>query len=1003
MAFNERIQILSQTEQSNLYDPPILTPEDQRFFFTLNDQELSVAKKLRNRQRRYMFVLLLGYFKAKPIILNPGYHQIKHDLRYLIENVFPGPGFRPFNLSSRECERLYGRVLALCDYQRWNANHQIDLVDYLTKQSKAWSAPRYLFDEAVEYLSSAKIAIPGYSTLQKIISQVINYLQTRLNENLSNQLSSELRHMLTAIVDSNEEFSLKQLRRVARSFANIELEKEVLIYEHLKSIMCDIDNALGSLCLSPKNQDYFASRVNYYGAKLKRQSAANQQLYLLCYLKIRWQQALERIADGFIHHVRQAKQKAKSFAQESVLRDWKNAANNVGKAAEILHLFIDENIDYDRPFSEVKTKALILLDEKDLESVCLFLNRQKRSVDEATWQYYDEKSGIRIDLLRKLFMCLDFEGSEGVERLAQSLKKLKDDLVQHGTPNSIDRKVIAKKFRGYLEKSDGSICSERYEWFAYLQIPDRMDGRLTLPEAIKYRSLEADLIDSKRWREEKDQLLEQSTLSKLNIEPDDLIVQMNDEFDSQLITASEFLDQEDNSNVVLRSATGKHVWKLPTKYKKPAVNNPFFQQLPKTSVADVLRMVDRDTGFIDCFEHVLGGHNNSRLHEYDLLAILVGNATHQGIYGMSQISDRTYDQLQIIQANYLRFETLQAASDMINNATSKLPIFKHYNIQEGVIHASTDGQKFESRRETFKTRYSSKYFGTQKGVSVMTLIANHLAINARVIGSNEHESHYICDLLMSNSSEIDPDILSTDTHGTNHVNFALLDLSGYSFAPRYRQVGRVINEMFNLNEDDEGKTSLSLKKEINTKRISKHWDTIQRILISLKNRTTTQATLVRKLSGYRRNHPLLEALTEYDRMVKANYLLNYVTDPDLRNHVQRALNRGEAYHQLRRAISNVNGDRFRGNSDEEIQLWNECARLVANAIIYFNSSVLSRLLESFENQNDLDRLEIVLKASPVAWFNINLKGTYHFEFSDQLPDIDELMSEIDGYTPPEKK
>lgn len=55
--------------------------------------------------------------------------------------------------------------------------------------------------------------------------------------------------------------------------------------------------------------------------------------------------------------------------------------------------------------------------------------------------------------------------------------------------------------------------------------------------------------------------------------------------------------------------------------------------------------------------------------------------------------------------------------------------------------------------------------------------------------------------------------------------------------------------------------------------------------------------------------------------MKANYLLSYIDDASLRNYVQRALNRGEAYHQLSRAISNVNGDRFRGNSDEEIQLW----------------------------------------------------------------------------------
>jgi hypothetical protein len=121
------------------------------------------------------------------------------------------------------------------------------------------------------------------------------------------------------------------------------------------------------------------------------------------------------------------------------------------------------------------------------------------------------------------------------------------------------------------------------------------------------------------------------------------------------------------------------------------------------------------------------------------------------------------------------------------------------------------------------------------------------------------------------------------------------------------------------------------------------------------------------------------------------------------NYVQRALNRGEAYHQLRRAVSNVNEDQFRGSSDEEIELWNECARLVTNAIIYFNSSILSQLLTSFEHQNDNTRIQIVKQASPVAWYNINLKGTYNFELSEKLPNLEELMRSIEGYLPVKEK
>ncbi|WP_261845161.1 Tn3 family transposase [Aliamphritea ceti] len=1006
MAYKERVQILSDAEQSDFYNPPIFASNDQRFFFALNDQELTVANKLRNRGLRYMFVVLLGYFKAKPVVLNPGFHQIKHDLKHVYQSVLLGPGFRPFNLSQKENERIYQEIFNLCEYQRWSIkSHRTSLVDYLTEQTKAWSAPRNLFDAAIEYLSGHKIAIPAYSTLQKIISHVINEQQTRLIAHIKRELSRDLTQALTDLAAGDGALTLRQLRQSARNFTGTELEKELAIHRYIQYWMPEVNTLLRALSLSQKNQQHFAERVDYYGAKLKRQSGGHQRLYLLCYLQSRWQQALERIADGFVHHIRQTKQKAKAYAQESVYQDWQKAAKNVSNAAEVLHLFIDDTIDQHQPFGTVKQKALKLLAAKDLESVCLFLNEQKRSVDDAIWLYYDQRTSLREGLLRQLFLCLHFEGSENTQRLTAALGHARLDLVAQGgiSQTTIDGRLPAKKQRPFLQYPSGLFNPDRYEWYLYQQIPDRLNGQLTLPEVVKYRSLDADLISRERWREEKVTLLEQTQLPKLTTESNKLIMRMAMDLEIRLHDVSDYLEHDDNRNIILRNPKGKRLWRLPASSKKYLVNNPFFQQIPTTSVADVLRIVDRDTEFIDCFEHVLGAQSKSRVHEYDLLAILVGNATNQGIYGMAQISDRTYDQLSTIQANYLRLETLSAANDSINNATAKLPIFRHYNIQEDVIHASADGQKFEARRDTFKTRYSSKYFGTQKGVSAMTLIANHAAINARVIGANEHESHYIFDLLMNNRSEIIPDVLSTDTHGVNHVNFALLDLFGYSFAPRYAQIGRIINEMFDVKEDKDQRIQLRLKKPINTQRIMQHWDTIQRIAVSLKERKTTQSTLVRKLSGYKKNHPLLEALTEYNRMVKASYLLNYIDDASLRNYVQRALNRGEAYHQLRRAISNVNGDQFRGSSDEEIELWNECARLVTNAIIYFNSSILSQLLTSFEHQNDNTRIQIVKQASPVAWYNINLKGTYNFELSEKLPNLEEMMRSIEGYLPVKKK
>ena len=38
--------------------------------------------------------------------------------------------------------------------------------------------------------------------------------------------------------------------------------------------------------------------------------------------------------------------------------------------------------------------------------------------------------------------------------------------------------------------------------------------------------------------------------------------------------------------------------------------------------------------------------------------------------------------------------------------------------------------------------------------------------NARIIGTHEHESHFVFDILHNNTTDIQPERHSTDTHGT---------------------------------------------------------------------------------------------------------------------------------------------------------------------------------------------------------------------------------------------
>nr|WP_318290176.1 Tn3 family transposase [Paraburkholderia sp. BL8N3] len=124
--------------------------------------------------------------------------------------------------------------------------------------------------------------------------------------------------------------------------------------------------------------------------------------------------------------------------------------------------------------------------------------------------------------------------------------------------------------------------------------------------------------------------------------------------------------------------------------------------------------------------------------------------------------------------------------------------------------------------------------------------------------------------------------------------------------------------------------------------------------------------------SYARQNQTKKALWELDNLCRTLYILEFIDDVGLRQSVQKALNRGEAYHHLRRAIAYVNGGKLRVRTEAEQQLWNECARLIANAIIYYHTELLSRVYEQKRAADDHDAMKLMRRVSPVAWQHINL-------------------------------
>ena len=109
------------------------------------------------------------------------------------------------------------------------------------------------------------------------------------------------------------------------------------------------------------------------------------------------------------------------------------------------------------------------------------------------------------------------------------------------------------------------------------------------------------------------------------------------------------------------------------------------------------------------------------------------------------------------------------------------------------------------------------------------------------------------------------------------------------------------------------------------------------------------------------------------------------------------MNRGESYHQLRRAVAYANFGKLRFRTPYEQNLWQECSRLITNCIIAYNATILSDLLQHHQRTGNAHQSELLRRVSPVAWQHINLHGRYEFNKPPQMIDVASLVQQLAQY------
>jgi len=1005
---SKQLTILSEGEISKLYDLPKFDEDARLTYFELTEAEKVAMNEYSRIFTKIYFSLQLGYFKAKQLFFVVEVEKVVKDAEYIRQRYFPQ---HVLNLSGKvsQTTRLQQQkvILEVYDYRVADESIRANLIARAEKLAMLYARPVYIFRELLNYLEQQKIVLPGYSVMQKhIIAQALIRervrLETLTGQLLNQQATQQLQQLLEEKVMGN--YLLTWLQQEPSSFKCYQMRGQVLRKQQMETIYLVAQLVIPKLEISNENIRYYASLAEYYNVfRLKRMKRNMVYIYLLCFAYSRFRHINDTLIEAFKHYIRTYEKDAEGYCRNTIYTYQLEGMNKLIKVPRILQLFTNEQIVDALTFGSVRKKAFSILGKKQFPIVSDYITNNKldnKELKRIFYQSIQQKISLNI---RYLFLHLTFKGMSGNMDLMQAIDFIKPILAKGKSLTTVKIDQIPCLFipnhqKKYFYK-DGVLMVKRYEFYLLQTLRNRIEsGDLFIPESFVFKSFDQDLIPKEYWQRNKAAILGSIEAPRLKMPIKELLAELKQELAAKFKSVNESILKGENKYVKIdgQKTDGSTKWTLQYPGIKDTVNHDLFSQFGSKNIAELMNMVHQYTGFMDEFTHILGKNATDVIPKQQLIAAILALGTNHGVGKMAQISDITVHQLKAAVNNFIRNETLEKANTKIVNATSKLPMFQYYNIEEDQIHSSSDGQKFGTKFDTINSRYSPKYHGLGKGVSDYTMVANHIPVNARIIGTHEHESYFVFDVLYNNETDIQPERHSTDTDGTNQVNFAILNFFGYQFAPRYASItsrAKMIHT-FEYPSTYRDEYLLVSKGKIDTQLIEEEWDNIQRIVASLGLKTTTQSTIIKKLSSYTRNNRTQQAIIEYDKIIKSLYLLEYIDSPSLRRNVQKALNRGEEYHQLKRHIFYVHGGKFRVHTVQEQQVIANCTHLIANVIIYYNTWLLSQLLEKYVQEGNMEALEKIKKIAPIAWQHINVYGTYKFIVPPSPIDPSDLLRNI---------
>ena len=486
-----------------------------------------------------------------------------------------------------------------------------------------------------------------------------------------------------------------------------------------------------------------------------------------------------------------------------------------------------------------------------------------------------------------------------------------------------------------LVRRDGAIDRRRWESALFLKVCDEIRaGNLAIDGAKNFGRFGSFFLPAAQWRRTRDDFW---TRTGFPVEPDRAVSQLKARLSDAI---DRFLDGVPDNRQVTFDDDG---WRLKTDHAEPPdpkrsaslVELRRWVDARRRSIrlADLLIEVENDLRFSAHFLHP--GEKQPEADEICvLLAAILAHGCNLGLHTMEKIAPGiAYGRLKHVSDWRLLEENQRAVLAGLVHGISRLDAAERWG--DGRTSAS-DGQRFAMASRVLQRTYSTRF--NDFALEFYSFVAdNYAPFYSRPVECTDRDApSFVLDGALYHESDLDLEEHYTDTHGYTEINFAAFPMIGMRFCPRIRGLHRQ-----RIYCADPARNHGVLKpvlrrgrRSVDFRFIAEQWERIGQFYAAFPAGHATASAALQRLNRFQASNRFYAANRELGRVLKTEFLLQYMSEPQLRTRVRRGLLKVEQLHALARAV--YYGQRGRISAREVYDQMNACSclTLILACIIY---------------------------------------------------------------------